>query len=193
LLPAQQPRADQLAEHDVVVVLGARIFLYYAHVPGHPIKPGTKLFQITNSPLDAAAALAGTSIVGNIAASADYIRAHSRARQRSAKTFVPPAGPNSEHPITPALLFATLNRVMPRNAIIAEECPSSKGALDRYLMLDEPCSFYSVPNGVLDLVCRRRSACKWRILNGESCVRSAMARSDTRSRRCGRLCNRKRR
>jgi benzoylformate decarboxylase len=149
LLPAQQPLADQLAEHDVVVVLGARIFLYYAHVPGHPIKPGTKLFQITNSPLDAAAALAGTSIVGNIAASADYIRAHSRARQRSAKTFVPPAGPNSEHPITPALLFATLNRVMPRNAIIAEECPSSKGALDRYLILDEPCSFYSVPNGVL--------------------------------------------
>ena len=38
---------------------------------------------------------------------------------------------------------------MPRNAIIAEECPSSKGDLDRHLMLDEPGSFYSVPNGVL--------------------------------------------
>jgi len=149
LLPAQQPLADQLAEHDVVVVLGARIFLYYAHVPGHPIKPGTKLFQLTNSPLDAAAALAGTSIVGNVAASAEYIRAHSKARQRSAQTFVPPPEPISEYPITPALLFAVLNKVMPHNAVIAEECPSSKGDLDRYLVLDEPGSFYSVPNGVL--------------------------------------------
>src|SRR5206468_11500550 len=63
LLPAQQPLADQLAGYDVVVVLGAPIFLYYAYVPGDTVKPGTKLFQLTNSPLDAAAALSGTSIV----------------------------------------------------------------------------------------------------------------------------------
>ena len=149
LLPAQQPLADQLAKHDVVVVLGARIFLYYAHVPGHLIKSGTKLFQITNSPIDAAAALAGTSIVGNVATSAEYIRAHSEARRRSTQKFIPPPEPKPEHPITPAHLFAVLNRVMPRNAVIAEECPSSKGDLDRHLVLDVPGSFYSVPNGVL--------------------------------------------
>ncbi|HEV2689150.1 MAG TPA: thiamine pyrophosphate-dependent enzyme, partial [Bryobacteraceae bacterium] len=149
LLPAQQPLAEQLAHHDVVVVLGARIFLYYAHVPGQPIKLGTKLFQITNSPLDAAAALAGTTVVGNIATAAEYIRAHSHARQRSPGTSLQPPQPSSEHPITPALLCAVLNRVMPRNAIVAEECPSSKGDVDRYLVLDEPGSFYSVPNGVL--------------------------------------------
>jgi len=149
LLPAQQPLADQLAKHDVVVVLGARIFLYYAHVPGHLIKSGTKLFQITNSPIDAAAALAGTSIVGNLATSAEYIRAHSKARPRSTQKFIPPAEPKPEHPIAPAHLFAVLNRVMPRNTVIAEECPSSKGDLDRHLVLDEPGSFYSVPNGVL--------------------------------------------
>lgn len=48
LLPAQQPLADQLADYDVVLVLGAPIFLYYADVPGDSIKPGTQLFQITN-------------------------------------------------------------------------------------------------------------------------------------------------
>jgi benzoylformate decarboxylase len=149
LLPAQQPLADQLAKHDVVVVLGTRIFLYYAHVPGHPIKPGTKLFQITNSTLDAAAALAGTSVVGNLAAAAKYICSQAKARQRATETSGPPPEPKLEHPMTPAYLFSVLNKVMPRNAVIAEECPSSKGDLDRYLMLDEPCSFYSVPNGVL--------------------------------------------
>ena len=51
--------------------------------------------------------------------------------------------------MTPAYLFEILNRVMPSSVIISEECPSSKGDLDRHLMLDEPGSFYSVPNGIL--------------------------------------------
>jgi benzoylformate decarboxylase len=150
LLPAQKPLADQLAAYDAVVVLGAPIFLYYAFVPGAPINPGTKLFQITNSPLDAAAALAGTSIVGNLAAAAKYLRSHTKARARGAAAPRPElAQPKPESPITPAFLFSVLNRVMPRNAVICEECPSSKGDLDRYLTSDEPGSFYSVPNGVL--------------------------------------------
>jgi benzoylformate decarboxylase len=150
LLPAQSPLADQLASYDTVVVLGAPIFLYYAYVPGHTIKPGTKLFQITNSPQDAAAALAGTSIVGNLAIAARYLRAHTEPRvQKSSSARSDPMPPSPEYPITAAYLFSVLNKVMPRNTIIAEECPSSKGDLDTYLLLDEPCSFYSVPNGIL--------------------------------------------
>ena len=125
-------------------------FLYYAYVPGHTVKPGTKLFQITNSPQDAASALAGTSIVGNLAAAARYIRIHAEPRKRgdlSPRNDAPQ--PNPDYPITPAYLFSILNKVMPRNAVIVEECPSSKGDLDRYLFLDEPGSFYSVPNGIL--------------------------------------------
>lgn len=150
LLPAQKPLADQLANYDTVVVLGAPVFLYYAYVPGDTINAGTKLFQITNSPQDAAAALAGTSIVGNLAAAARYLRTHAGPRER--KDLSPrrnPPPPSAEYPITPAYLFSVLNKVMPRNTVIAEECPSSKGDLDRHLLLDEPGSFYSVPNGIL--------------------------------------------
>jgi benzoylformate decarboxylase len=150
LLPAQQPLADQLAAYDTVVVLGAPIFLYYAYVPGHTIKPGTKLFQITNSPHHASAALAGTSIVGNVASAARYIFSHAKAR--AANTSTPASAtpePKPDYPITPSYLFSVLNKVMPKDSVICEECPSSKGDLDRYLLLDEPGSFYSVPNGVL--------------------------------------------
>jgi benzoylformate decarboxylase len=150
LLPAQQPLADQLADYDMVLVLGAPVFLYYAYVPGPVVKPGTKLFQITNSPLDAAAALAGSSIGGNLSVAAKYLRSQATARKlRASPRRIEPAEPKPEYPITPAYLFSVLNRVMPRNAVISEECPSSKGDLDRYLMLDEPGSFYSVPNGIL--------------------------------------------
>jgi benzoylformate decarboxylase len=190
LLPAQRPLADQLAAHDVVIVFGARVFLYYAHVPGNPVNPGTRLFQITNDPQAAAAALAGDSVVGNVARAATYLRDHARARQLSMEEFTVPPGPGPRdeakksvifwlrhrhglsaseiasipsiglgaeevesllmrRPISAAHLFIALNKVMPQNAIIVEECPSSKGDLDRYLILNEPGSFYSVPNGVL--------------------------------------------
>lgn len=149
LLPAQKPLADQLSEYDTVVVLGAPVFLYYAYVPGDAIRPGTKLFQITNSPQDASAALAGTSIVGNIAAAAKYLRDRVRKAERNVPRQAATPEPHADYPMTTAYLFSTLMRLMPRDAIVAEECPSSKGDLDRYIRLDEPGSFYSVRSGIL--------------------------------------------
>jgi benzoylformate decarboxylase len=149
LLPAQKPLADQLAQYDTVVVLGAPVFLYYAYVPGDPIRPGTKLFQITNSPQDAAAALAGTSIVGDIAAAAVYLCERVKKVERDVPAQAPPPGATAEYPMTTAYLFSTLAKLIPRDAIICEECPSSKGDLDRYIRLDEPGSFYSVRSGIL--------------------------------------------
>src|SRR5262249_46206250 len=116
LLPAQQPLAEQLADYDVVVVLGAPIFLYYAYVPGDVVKPGTKLFQLTNSSPDAAAALGGTSVVGNLTDGVRYLRTHTKARTaRTRKPHSAPAQPFAESPMTPAHLFHVLNRVMPRD------------------------------------------------------------------------------
>jgi benzoylformate decarboxylase len=150
LLPAQQPLEDQLAAYDTVVVMGAPVFLYYTYVPGNPVKPTTRCFQITNSADQAAAALAGSSITGNTKVAAEYIRSHSKPRQSDAvKEHVSPPDPKPEVPITPAYLFSVLHKVMPQNVVISEECPSSKGDLDRHLMLDRPSSFYSVPNGIL--------------------------------------------
>jgi benzoylformate decarboxylase len=149
LLPAQKPLAEQLAAYDTVLVLGAPVFLYYAYVPGDAIASGTTLFQITNSPQDAASALAGTSIVGNIAVAAQYIASRVKPIGRNAPSRTKEPEPKPEHPMTTAFVFSALNRLLPADAIIAEECPSSKGDLDRYIALDEPGSFYSVRTGIL--------------------------------------------
>jgi len=153
LLPAEKPLADQLAAYDTVAVLGAPVFLYYAFVPGDPIKPGTRLFQITNSPQDAAAALAGSSIVGNVAVAARYICERVQPKTATASACSghasAPPEPRPEHPMTTGYLFSALSKVLPQGAIISEECPSSKGDLDRYIRLDQPGSFYSVRSGIL--------------------------------------------
>jgi benzoylformate decarboxylase len=151
LLPAQRPLAEQLADYDTVLVLGAPVFLYYACVPGEPIKPGTRLFHVTNSPAHASAAVAGTSIVGNIAIAAQYIRGRSLGvppKSPPAPRPKPPQ-PKAEYPITAGYLFSVLSTMLPRDAVIVEECPSSKGEVDRYLLLDEPGSFYSIRSGIL--------------------------------------------
>ncbi len=152
LLPAQRPLAAQLADYDTIVVLGSPVFLYYACVPGDTITPGTKLFQITNSPIDASSALTGTSVVGDIGAAAEYIRIHGRKRfivatERSSTAESAKGAPDS--PLKPDYVFSVLKGLLPPNAIIAEECPSSKGALDRHIYLDQPGSFYSVRSGIL--------------------------------------------
>ena len=149
LFPAQKPLGDQLSAYDTVVVLGAPVFLYYAYVPGNPIAPGTRLFQITNSPLDAAAALAGTSIVGNIAVAVKYLGQRVKPMERGVAPCPPAPEPKPDYPMTTAYLFNVLNRLLPRDAIVSEECPSSKGDLDRYIKLDNPGSFYSVRSGIL--------------------------------------------
>jgi len=149
LLPARKPLADQLAGYDTVVVLGAPVFLYYAFVPGNAIAPGTKLFQITNSPQDASVALAGTSVVGDLKVAAEYLLGRVKSADRQAPARTKPPAPAAETPMTTAYVFHTLNKLMPRDAILAEECPSSKGDLDRYVELDEPGSFYSVRTGIL--------------------------------------------
>jgi benzoylformate decarboxylase len=149
LLPGQKPLADQLAGYDTVVVLGAPVFLYYAYVPGNAINPGTKLFQITNSPQDASAALAGTSIVGNILGATEYIRSRVKPVERAVAARIKPPVPKAGHPMTCGYVFSVLSNLLPNDAIISEECPSSKGDLDHYIELDEPGSFYSVRSGIL--------------------------------------------
>jgi benzoylformate decarboxylase len=150
LLPAQKPLSDQLAAYDVVLVLGAPIFLYYAYVPGDTVKPTTSLFQITNSPQDAAAALAGTGIVGNLAEAAKFLRTNAKKRSvraRPERRLSPQV--TATDPMTAAYVFGVLNKLLPAGAIVCEECPSSKGDLDAHIRLDQPCSFYSVRSGIL--------------------------------------------
>jgi len=70
LLPASNPR-DQLANM-TLWWCWATDFLYYAHVPGHPIKPGIEAFPNHHSPLMLRWPCRN-GIVGNLAAAGKHI------------------------------------------------------------------------------------------------------------------------
>src|SRR5918999_1333897 len=62
------PEDHPLSGHDVVLVLGAPVFLYYPYVPGPVVEKGTRVLQITEDPEEAARAAVGSSIVGDVQA-----------------------------------------------------------------------------------------------------------------------------
>ena len=147
---AQRPVCEQLSGYDTVLVLGAPVFLHHAYVPSDPIKPGTRLFQITNSPGDAASALAGSSMVGNIAVAAQYLRSRLKAVQRNLPARRPKAPePKPAYPMPAGYVFHVLNKLLPKDAVLVGECPSAMPDLFRFVELNEPGSFYTTRSGIL--------------------------------------------
>src|SRR5829696_3524378 len=59
--------SQQLAEYDVVLVLGAAVFKYYPYAAGPVVEPDTRVLQVTDDPSEAARAATGSSVVGNVA------------------------------------------------------------------------------------------------------------------------------
>ncbi len=152
-------------------------------------RPARNCDKITNSPQDAAA-LAGTSIVGNIPAAAKYLTSHVNPVDRSAPSRTQEPEPKPEHPMTTAFVFYTLNKLLPRDTNIAEECPSSKGDLDRYISLRRAWLFYSVRTGMWGFALPAAWGLQLADPKRRWSARLAMARRNIRFRRYGRPCSR---
>ncbi len=154
LAPAQALLAQQLAEYDVVLVLGAPVFLYYPYVPGPVVVEGTRVFQVTDSPDEASRAATGVSLVGDVALAA-----------RALLDLVPEAGPSAERPapelrptypapeatapLSVAYVMHALAGLLPADAIVADESTSSQAQLKRYLRVDRPGGYYFSASGGL--------------------------------------------
>jgi benzoylformate decarboxylase len=64
VLPAAiAPVSEALADHDLVLVLGAPVFRYHQHMPGEYLRAGTRLIQITDDAEAVARAPFGEAIV----------------------------------------------------------------------------------------------------------------------------------
>jgi benzoylformate decarboxylase len=131
LAPAQKQVSEQLSGYDVVLVIGAPVFLYYPYVPGPVVKEGTKVLQITGDPDKAARAAVGTSLVGNVThAVRRLIELLPEEMERSAPpSREEPLVPEAETPIPPEYLMHTLAEVLPEEVTIFEESGSVRETL----------------------------------------------------------------
>ena len=151
LAPAQKPVSEQLSGYDVVLVIGAPVFLYYPYVPGPVVEEGTQVLHITGDPDKAARAAVGTSLVGNVTLTVRRLMdLLPEETDRSAPPVreAPPA-PEAETPIPPAYLMHTLAQVLPEKTAIFEESGSSRGTFHEHIRPNWPGAYFNAASGGL--------------------------------------------
>jgi benzoylformate decarboxylase len=142
--------SEALRGHDLVVVIGAPVFTF--HVEGHAsiFDGATQLFQITDDPEAAAVTPAGTSIIATtkpaLAALIELTAETTRAMPKG-RTLPPP--PKSGDPIPAEFLLHSLSVAMPEDAVLVEEAPSHRPALQKFMPMRGTDSFYTMASGGL--------------------------------------------
>ena len=153
LVSAMLPLSNQLAGHDLIVVIGAPAFRYYPFVFGPVIPDGAKLLQITEDPSDAGSALVGDSLLSDAKLALDSLLQlvdEGTARTAPSARQVPktlPATPGS--PLTVIEAYAALSEVRPEDAIVVQESPSNYNDFLHWWPTIEPASYYTYASGGL--------------------------------------------
>ena len=150
-LPAAPGPLSQILDgFDVIAVFGAPVFTF--HVEGHCAlfdPGGPAIFQVTADPAAAAGAGAGTSLLGSVHFALEALLA-----------LVPAStGPMPPPRTRPALaeggsltaerVLHLLAQAIPPDAIIAEEAPSHRAAIQQHVRIRHPSSFFTMASGGL--------------------------------------------
>jgi benzoylformate decarboxylase len=151
LAPAQKQVSEQLSGYDVVLVVGAPVFLYYPYVPGPVVEEGTKVLQITGDPDKAARAAVGTSLVGNVTRAVRHLielLPEEANRSEPPPREAPPV-PEAETPIPPEYLMHTLSEILPEEVTIFEESGSVRETFHEHVWISGPDGYFNAASGGL--------------------------------------------
>ena len=142
--------SDALRSHDLVVVIGAPLFTF--HVEGHAsiFDGSTTIFQITDDPTAAAVTPVGASIIATMRPALKMLLDLLPETSRQAPTgcALPPA-PAAGDPIPVEFVLHMLSHAMPDDAVLVEEAPSHRPAMQKFMPMRGQDSFYTMASGGL--------------------------------------------
>ena len=148
---APEAIASLLAGHDVIAVFGAPVFTFHIAGPCSLFDAGgPAIWQVTQTPASAAGAAAGTAIIGSPAGALATLATRLGQAERPA-----PAGrgaailPLAGGPLTAEQVLHHVGITMPADAIIAEEAPSHRVALQRFIPTRQSGAFHTMASGGL--------------------------------------------
>jgi len=148
---APEPLAGTLASFDLLAVFGAPVFTF--HVEGHCqlFDPGgPAIYQVTQDPTAAATAGAGTAILGAVGAALEALLAKVSGSTRPMRPGRDPVSvPSSQGVLRAERVLHQIAAAIPRDAIIAEEAPSHRGAIQRHLPIRQSGGFFTMASGGL--------------------------------------------
>jgi benzoylformate decarboxylase len=142
--------SEALRAHDLVVVIGAPVFTF--HVEGHAsiFDGATTIFQITDDPTAAAVTPFGSSIIATMKpALTMLLELLPEAKRAMPAGRILPAAPAAGDPLPVEYLLHSLSAAMPDNAVLVEEAPSHRPAMQKFMPMRGQDSFYTMASGGL--------------------------------------------
>ncbi len=150
LAPAIGPLSQQLAGHDLVVVVGAQVIRNYPIVPGSYRPAGASLLHITDDPSVAAKAAVGDSLVSDASLALAELTHRIVERSASGPLRAPPAKTDrAARPMLPHAVLETLRENTPDDFVLVEEVPSIVADMQDVFRIDRPDCFYTFASGGL--------------------------------------------
>ena len=142
----------KLQGHDLVVVIGAQIFRYYAYVAGTYLPEGTELLHITADPGHAGSAPVGDSLLGDTCLALEALLDVVDARPPAVIGKSPPVS-DSAAPAEPPLalrdVYAALASAKTADTVMVNEATSTMAQRRDWLPVSRPASYYTTPSGGL--------------------------------------------
>ena len=152
-LPAlPEQLSAKLADYDVILVIGAPVFTLHLAGDMPLFDSNIAIYQITDDPMYAALASATTTLFGTMT---DSIQALLDQLPKSNKTLVtepirsPAPKVSAATPIPIEYAIDVLAHARPADAIIVEEAPSHRPAIQRFLPITQAGGFYTMASGGL--------------------------------------------
>src|SRR4051794_5991136 len=143
--------ARALRGADLIVVVGAPVFTFHVEGQCELLDDGTSVWQITDDPTEAASASVGDTIISTLPkALAGLLSAMPDIAEREVPAArLRTAAPAAQNPIPPGYALARLSALMPGDAIVVEEAPSHRPAIQQFLPRPGADSFYTMASGGL--------------------------------------------
>jgi benzoylformate decarboxylase len=153
LSSARSTLRGQLAGHDVILTVGAPVFRQYNFEPGAMFDDGATVLLITDDTDEAHRSRATLVAIADPAPAVAAI-SHVVKRVGAARCAIParrgaPVPPGPSEPIRASHVMSLLNDLLPADAIIVEETPSSRPDMHELLPARSPLGFVSAAMGGL--------------------------------------------
>ncbi len=150
LPPAIGPVGQTLEGHDLILVVGSSVFPYYPYIPGPLLPEGASLVAITSDPDEAARAPMGDAIIADVKLTLEaLLEAVGESSRPAPEPNPPPQEIPPREPLDSSTVHSALAEVLPEDAIVVLESPSSTLALRNQLRLSRPGSYYFSAGGGL--------------------------------------------
>jgi benzoylformate decarboxylase len=138
-----------LEGHDLIVAFGGPLNLYHTEGSGPHLPPAAACWFVSDHPGQLAWAPEGNALLGNTRSVGEQLLELTRPAERAGVAGRPLPPTLDPAVLDDRLVMSLIGATLPSNAVVVEEAPGSRPAMQAHLRLNRPDCFYTTASGGL--------------------------------------------